>query len=206
LDQAMANPDWIGAAVESPYWSIDGKAIYYSLKRTGSSARDLHRIDPETGEDVIIDPAMMANADGRNAVFSADQRRAAFIRNGDVFVRDLASGALRQITRSQETENSLQFSADDRALQLQVANDWFTHDLASGVNAPAAIVLTEKDPADKKSDDLGDLQLRLFSTLREIKAQREARQANDEAFRQGDPTRSPAPFYLGTEVRIEGSA
>lgn len=206
LDQAMANPDWIGPAVESPYWSVDGTAIYYSLKRSGSGVRDLHRINPANGEDGVVDPAMMANADGRNAVFSANRQRAAFIRNGDVFVRELASGMLRQVTRSQETESSVQFSADDRAVHFRVGNDWFTHDLASGVNAPAAIVLTEKDPAEKKSDDLGDLQLRLFSTLREIKAERETKKTIEEAFRKGDPTRAPAPFYLGTEVKIESTA
>ncbi|MEO7014369.1 MAG: prolyl oligopeptidase family serine peptidase [Dokdonella sp.] len=206
LDQTMGNPDWIGPAVEAPYWSVDGQTLYYSLKQNGSKVRALHRIDPENGKDTIVDPAMMANADGPSAVFSADRQRAAFIRNGDVFVRELANGTLRQITRSQETETSVQFSADDRAVQFRVGNDWFSHDLAAGVNSPAAIVLTEKDPADKKPDDLGELQLRLFSTLRDIKAERDAKKANDEIFRKGDPTRPPAPFYLGAEVKIEGSA
>ena len=206
LDQAMANPDWIGPAVEAPYWSVDGKTVYYKLKRNGSKVRDLHRIDPVTGKDTIVDPAMMADADGPNAVFSADRRRAAFIRNGDVFVRELASGALHQVTRSQETETSVQFSADDRAVQFRIGNDWFIHDLARAINAPAAIVLTEKDPTEKKTDDLGELQLRLFSTLRDMKAEREAKKVDDETFLKGDPTRSPAPFYLGADVKIESSA
>ncbi len=206
LDQAMANPDWIGPAVESPYWSVDGKAIYYSLKRNGSNVRDLHRMDPASGKDALIDPAMMANADGPQAVFSHDRQHAAFVRNGDVFIRDVASGSLRQITRSQETETSVQFSADDRAVQFRIGNDWYIHDLAAGVSTPAAVVLTAKDPADKKPDDLGDLQLRLFSTLRDIKADRDAKKVNDEAFRNGDPTRSPLPFYLGDEVKIEASS
>ncbi|MEP6881913.1 MAG: S9 family peptidase, partial [Dokdonella sp.] len=154
LDQAMANPDWIGPAVESPYWSADGKAIYYSLKRNGSNVRDLHRMDPASGKDTLIDPAMMANADGPQAVFSRDRQHAAFVRNGDVFIRDVASGSLRQITRSQETEGSVQFSADDRGVQFRIGNDWYIHDLAAGVTTPAAVVLAAKDPADKKPDDL----------------------------------------------------
>lgn len=205
LDQAMANPDWIGPAVEEPYWSVDGKSIYYSLKRKGSDVRDLHRVDPANGKDTIIDPALMANADAAHAVFSADRQRAAFIRNDDVFVRDTATGALRQITRSPERENALQFSADDRAVQFRIGNDWFIRDLNSGVTTPAAVVLTEKDPEEKKPDDLGELQLRLFSTLRDIKADREAKKADKEAFGKGDPTRSPLPFYLGDEVKIQGS-
>ena len=206
LDQAMANPDWIGPAVEAPYWSVDGKSIYYKLKQSGSSVRDLHRIELPSGNDSLIDPAMMATADGADAVYSSNRQRAAFIRNGDVFVRDVSGGTLRQITRSQETEASVQFSADDRAVQFRIGNDWFVHDLGLGVTAPAALVLTEKDPDEKKSDDLAELQLRLFSTLRDIKADREAKKADREAFRTGDPTRTPAPFYLGTDIKIDSSA
>jgi hypothetical protein len=36
LETIMANPDWIGHPVEMPYWSVDGRSMYYSLKRDGS--------------------------------------------------------------------------------------------------------------------------------------------------------------------------
>jgi dipeptidyl aminopeptidase/acylaminoacyl peptidase len=206
LEQAMAGPDWIGPAVEMPYWSVDGKALHYSLKRKGSTVRDLHRVDPATGSDVIVDPAMMANTDAAGAVFDRTRTHAAFTRNGDVFLRDLASGRLRQITRSVESESGVQFSADGRAVHFQAGNDWFVHDIASGVTAPAAVVLAETDPASKEPDDLGELQLRLFSTLRTLKGDREANKANEEAFVKGDPTRAPLPFHLGDEVVIENTS
>ena len=206
LDQAMANPDWIGAPVEAPYWSVDGKSIYYTLKRKGSSIRDLHRMDLAGTSDIIVDPAAMAAADGPGAVFDSHRQRAAFVRNGDVFLRDIGSGRLNQITRSVESEEAVQFSADDGAVQFRVGNDWFSHDIASGVTGPAAVVRTEKDPDSKKPDDLGELQLRLFSTLRAIKEDREAKKTREEAFRKGDPTRAPLPFYLGDEVTIASSS
>ena len=206
LEQAMAGPDWIGPPVELPYWSVDGKAIYYLLKRKGSTVRDLHRIDPVSASDVIVDPAMMASADAGGAVFDPRRSRAAFVRNGDVFLRDLASGRLSQVTRSVEAENGVQFSADGRALQFQVGNDWFVHEIASGVTSPAADVRTEKDPASKQPDDLGALQLRLFSTLRTLKDDRDAHRSHEEKFVKGDPTRAPLPFYLGDEVVIERSS
>ena len=112
LDQAMANPDWIGPAVESPYWSADGKSIYYSLKQKGSSVLDLHRMDPASGSDQIVTPQMMSDADGDHVVFDRAHTRAAFIRNGDVFVRNLGSGQLEQITRSPQAESDVQFSCD----------------------------------------------------------------------------------------------
>ena len=206
LDQAMADPDWIGAPVEAPYWSVDGKSIYYNLKRKGSSVRDLHRVDLAGSTDVVVDPASMAGADGPRAVFDNARTRAAFVRNGDVFLREIGSGRLTQVTQTTEKETSPQFSADGRALQFRVDNDWFSHDIASGVTGPAAILRAEKDPDSKKPDDLGELQLRLFSTLREIRDDREAKKASEESFRKGDPTRTPLPFYLGDDVAIDGTS
>jgi hypothetical protein len=40
LDQAMADPDWIGPPVEQAWWSWDGSRVNYVLKRTGSVVRD----------------------------------------------------------------------------------------------------------------------------------------------------------------------
>ncbi len=205
LEHAMADPDWIGPPVETPYWSADGKTIYYALKRNGSTIRDLRRIAPDGSGDAVVEPAAMADADASGAVFDAQRKRAAFVRNGDVFVRDLASGRLLQVTKTPQPEAAPQFSADGRALQYRSGSDWYVHDFAAGVSGPAAIVRTEKDPDAKKPDDLGELQLRLFSTLRTLKADRDAKKANEEAYQKGDPTRAPLPFFLGDDVRVQRS-
>ncbi len=206
LDQAMANPDWIGPPVENAYWSTDGRSLYYDLKRTGSPVRDRHRIDLADARDSVIDPAAMANADGADAVFDRARTRAAFVRNGDVFVRELSGGRLLQVTRTPETEASPQFSADGRSVQYRSGNAWFTWDIAGAVGGPAAILKTGTDPDAKKPDDLGQDQLRRFSTLRQIKAEREAKKQHGDEFAKGDPTRAPLPFYLGDEVAVEGTS
>ncbi|MEO8459700.1 MAG: prolyl oligopeptidase family serine peptidase [Dokdonella sp.] len=206
LEQAMADPDWIGPPVEQASWSVDGTAVYYRLKQKGTPVRDLHRVVLATGSDNIVDPAAMANADGTNIVFDRARRYAAFLRNGDVFVRDVASGRLIQVTRTPQHEESPQFSADGRAVQYRTNNDWFVFDIASGVTAPAAVIKTEKDPEAKKPDELEELQLRLFSTLRQDKADRDAKKKSEEKFQSDDPSRAPLPIYVGDDVEITGSA
>ena len=202
LEKIMADPDWIGPAVKDEYWSANGHSVYYSLKRRGSSIVDLHRIDIAGGSDRVVDPKAMSEADGP-AVFDAAGDRAAFARNGDIFVRDIAGGRLRQITRTPQIETAPQFSADGRLLSFRVDNDWFVHDFASGVTAPAAVVKAEKDPdAPPTADDLRDAQLRTFSTLKRLHDESEAGKKHLEELRRGDPTRAAAPFYLGDEVSI----
>jgi dipeptidyl aminopeptidase/acylaminoacyl peptidase len=202
LERIMSDPDWIGAAVNDAYWSADGRAVYYSAKRNGSPIVDLHRVDLADHKDQIIEPKAMAAADAR-AVFDAAGKRAAFARNGDIFVRDVGQGRLMQITRTPENEAAPQFSADGRLLSFRVNNDWFVHDFGTGITAPAAVVKTEKDPdAPPKPDGLRDMQMHTFSTLKRLHDESETSKKYAEELRKGDATRAAAPFYLGEDVSI----
>jgi dipeptidyl aminopeptidase/acylaminoacyl peptidase len=202
LEQIMADPDWIGAAVRDEYWSADGRAVYYSAKRRGSPIVDLHRIELDSRKDQVVDSPAVGAADAP-PVFDRAGKRAAFARNGDIFVRDLGSGRLRQITRTAQNEAAPQFSADGKRLSFRVDNDWFVYDFDTGVTAPAAIVKTEKDPdAPPKPDDLRDMQLHTFSTLKRLHDESEAGKKHAAQLRKDDATRAPAPFYLGDEVNI----
>src|SRR3984885_11402472 len=202
LEKIMADPDWMGPPVRDAYWSADGRAVYYSVKRAGSPIVDLHHVDLDGRNDRVVDAKGMADADAA-PVFDRSLTRAAFVRNGDVFVRDLGRGRLRQITRTPEIEAAPQFSADGKLLSFRVGNDWFVYDFDAGVTAPAAVVKAEKDPdAPPKADDLRDMQLRTFSTLKRLHEESEAGKKHAEEMRKGDATRSAAPFYLGEDVSI----
>jgi dipeptidyl aminopeptidase/acylaminoacyl peptidase len=206
LERIMADPDWIGPGVHDAYWSADGRSVYYTLKRSASPISDLHRIDPLNGKDQTVDAAAMAGADAP-AVYDRAGKRAAFIRNKDVFVRDLSSGRLSQITRTPAQKADPHFSADGKLLSFRVDRDWFVHDFGSGVTAPAAIVKAEKDPnAPPAADDLRDMQLRTFSTLKRLRDEKETSRLHDEELQKGDATRAAEPFYLGDEVVVRGTA
>ncbi len=214
LEQIMADPDWIAGQIQvpeefeegggAPYFSVDGKSVYYKLKRSGSPVYDLHRIDLGDGKDATIDAATMANADGSQPVYSADNTRAAFVRNGDVFLRDLRSGTTTQVTRDNQRHADLQFSANGRLLSFHSGNDWFVHDIGSGVTSPAAILKTEDDPdAAPKDDVLRAEQMRLFSTLQQLDKDKKESREHAQAMQRSDASRAPLPFYLGDKVRIE---
>ncbi|GLQ88416.1 S9 family peptidase [Dyella flagellata] len=201
LETIMANPDWMGQAVENPYWSVDGRSLYYRLKRDGSPVRDLYRVDPASGQSSKLDATATAQAEGP-AVYDRAHRHAAYLFHGDVFLVDLSSGRRTQVTRSPLPESSPRFSADGRSLQFRESNNWYVYDLASGVTAPAAVLKLTDDPHDKKPDALGQQQLDLFKDLREDKADKDAVHDNEQALAAADPTRAPQPFYLGDKPQL----
>ena len=201
LDRAMADPDWIGPPVEQAWWSWDGKQAYSFRKRKGSTIRDTYVQPIAGGAATLLDGAAFGSVDAPQPVYDAQRARMAFVRNGDVFVRDLRSGALQQLTRTNDEEAQPQW-ASDGGLEWRAGNDWYHWSARDGVRQ-AAMVVAEKAPGTPpQTDDLRERQLRLFDTLRNDRAQRDAARKQDALWQKTDPTRAVAPAYLGDEVEI----
>src|SRR5438094_197348 len=68
LERIMADPDWIGPPVEQPFWSLDGRAVYYDLKRAGSPVRDLYRSPAGGGASHAVSARELATLDAAGPV------------------------------------------------------------------------------------------------------------------------------------------
>ena len=205
LAQAMADPDWIGPPVEQAWWAWDGAHAQFTLRRPGGTIRDTWQVAVDGGAPTKVEDAQRAQLDGPRPAYDASRTRMAFVRNGDVFVRDLKSGALTQVTRTDAPESRPQWGRDG-TLVFRAGNDWFAWRADAGV-WQAANVRAEDDPAKPpKPDDLRDRQLRLIETLRTERERREAVRAQELAWHRADPTRAPLPVYLGADVQIVDSA
>ena len=205
IEQVMADPDWIGPPVERAWWAWDGQRVLYDLKRNGSPVRDTWQQAISGSAAMRVGDGERAALDAPNPVFDQTRQRMAFLRNGDVFVRDLRSGALTQLTRSNEQEAQPGFTTDG-GVAWRVGNDWYRWTASGGV-AQAALLKAEKDPGAKpKPDALREQQLRTIETLARDRAQRDTLQQQAETWRKADPSRAPAPVYLGDEVEIINTA
>ncbi len=206
MERIMADPDWIGPSVEQAWWSWDGSTAYFTLKREGSTIRDIHAIASDGASQAkALDGNGRATMDAAQPLFDPQGARMAFLRNGNVFVRDLRNGALTQLTRSNTSAAALQWSHDG-ALVWRNGNDWQRWTVHGGV-ALAASPRAEDDPAKApKTDVLRDYQFELFETLRRERDRRDAMRTQDNDWLREDPSRAPPPVYLGKDVEIAGSA
>lgn len=205
LDQAMAHPDWIGTPTETAWWSWDSKQVFYKQKRDGSPVRDTWQV-AQGGKPKLVSDADGARIDGADVVYNPAQTRALMLRNGDLFERDLKSGALVQITRGASKLDAMQYSSDERSVHYRIGTDWYSWDRATKVVGPVALPRAAKDPAVSEADPLREQQLRLIATLKRQKDERDALRERMNELRRVDPTLPPAPIYLGDKVEIEGSA
>jgi len=210
LEKIMSDTDWIGNAPEGPYWADDGRAVYYRQKQQGHELRDLHRVDLATGEARLVPLADEGKADAPG-VLSHDRRSKVYVRKGDVYVKDLATGAVRQLTRTAQQAEDPQFMVGDRRISFRDGDNLYIYDLATGLVSQPANLQLKKDPAltaeepDKNPglDYLKQQQRRLFDAIRDQRAKEKDKRERDEAERREDPTRAPLPWYLGEEIKIE---
>ncbi len=207
LELIMSNPTWIGATPENPYWSVDGKSIYFEQPRAEDDFNDLLRLSLSDATDaVLIEGQGWGSIDVPRRVFSTDRNRAVFERNGDLFIRSI-DGDLIQLTRTSGRETAPLFLQGDRKIAFKRGDQFFVRDLDSGLEQQIADLRTEDDPDDTEAPDgfLDQQQTRLFEVVRDQEARKERREARDDARRHADPTAPPNPIYLGKGVTILNS-
>ncbi len=203
LKTIMADPDWLGNPPEDPYWADDGRAVYYLHKRTGEETQDLVRVDLESGQATTVALGDQGKADAPGGDLSLNLRWKTYARAGDIFLKDLQTGTLRQITRTEEDESDPSFLAGDDRIAFHRGDQIYVYDLVSGTLSQPADLRLEKDPAeDKESGYLDEQQERLFDVIREGKKKKKDALEHDRDSRQLDPTRAPLPWYLGDDIEI----
>ncbi|HYG63590.1 MAG TPA: prolyl oligopeptidase family serine peptidase [Thermoanaerobaculia bacterium] len=203
LEQIMADQDWVGNPPENPYWADDGRAVFYQIKRRGSDIRDLYRLDLATGQSALIPPADLGKVD-RPGEISRDLQWKVYAHEGDIFLKDLHNGTVRQITRTHDEESEPAFLVGDRRLSYRRGDTFFIHDMETGLASQAAEIRLEKAPAERDEENgyLEKQQERLFDVIRKREGREKENREHRETLQKADPNRPPLPWYLGTEVEI----
>ncbi len=206
LDQAMAHPDWIGTPIESAWWSADSQSVFYRQKLNASPVRATYQLNAQSGQTTRVENGVWSELDEASQNFDSTRTRAVFVRQGDVFVRNLRTKGLTQITKSADNESSAQFSADGQSILFQRGNDWFAW-RTNGLTEPVLLLKADKDPS--KTPPISDAtahELRLIATLARQKAERDALKNDSEARKNADVSHAMDATYLGKNVDITSSS
>jgi len=219
LERIMSDPGWMGMRPQSFYFSDDGQRVYFDQLRASERIygdnpslashllRDRSVIALADGVQRKLDDAELRTADVAGGAYSKDRGHKAFVRDGDLFVKVLANGAVRQLTRT-TAEESDPLWLDAARLAFSRDGDWFVYELGSGLTAQLADLEDGADPAAPAAgfDYLKDQQTRLFATLKRLKDDEERRRARVAALRATDPAQARAPIYLGGQLEVQARA
>ncbi len=204
IRQAMAHPDWIGRQPEQAYWSSDSSSIYYQRKQAGSELKDLYHqkiINTDTVEKVSI--ASLHQSGSAYSVYSKDDKYQAYTFEGDVFVRDLKTGHLQQITRSSEVESQLQF-LNDGSLVYRIGHIFNKVDLTTGLTQEIANLIFNAPPKSIKEPEsyLEKEQHKLIKFVALTHKNKKDNEQREQDIAQENTSRAPGAFYLGKDMRL----
>lgn len=198
LELIMADPDWIGNPPTGAYWSDSGGAVYYQQERAGEDFRDLYVVPAAGGASERVAAADESKSSNATRVYNADRTMVAWTLRDDIWMKDLDTGEIRQLTRTAAEENSPMFMADGKSVAFLRDDVYFVHHADTGLTSQPADIEFEDDPDEDKSfDPLREHQMRTVDTLREDKRLEEAEEAYAESRNRQDPAAPPLPIYIG---------
>ncbi|MBZ0172556.1 MAG: prolyl oligopeptidase family serine peptidase [Phycisphaerales bacterium] len=208
LKQIMADPAWVARSPDRACWSWDGSSVLFDRRRDESRLTDRWQVGLDGGEPALISDQELPFVSSAGGAHNADRSMKVFSRSGDVFLRDMSTGTLTQITRTLAGEQGPMFMADG-SIAFRRDGVWIIRGSAPVLERQAADIRIEDDPDDEEEEDRNYLeaqQHRLFEIVRRRKSREEQREDRDETRRDADSTRVPGPFFLGEDWRIHHRA
>jgi dipeptidyl aminopeptidase/acylaminoacyl peptidase len=200
LELIMADPDWIGNAPTGAYWADSADSVYYEQERTGETFSDLYIVPSAGGDAELVAAADQSKSSNASRVYNGSRTMVAWVLRDDIWLKDLRSGEVRQITRTAAEEGTPMFMDDGRSVAFLRDEEYFVHDSGSGLTWQPVKLEFEKDPDEKEPfDALREHQMRTVDTLRKDKRLKEAEEGHAESRQRQDPAGPPLPIYLGPD-------
>ncbi|MBA6352760.1 prolyl oligopeptidase family serine peptidase [Colwellia sp. BRX9-1] len=203
LEQIMSDPDWMGRSPQSWYWGDDNQTIFYKQKRAGSPLSDLYRQATLDKEAEKVKLAQMHVVSDRNAQRNKANTHEVYTFEGNVFVKELASLDVQQLTYTSAYEYSTMF-LNNGNVAYRVGNKFFEHDLSSNKIIELANLQLKKDPKDSEESQsyIASEQHDLIAYVALQKRNSELRENQQEKLKAQNATLTKSDFYLGDNKRI----
>ena len=204
LEQIMADPDWFGRAPESWYWGDDSSTIFYKQKQLGNPLRDLFVTTiskANNGEKVnltqhheVLDTNAVLNRAGTHEVYSF---------NGNVFVKELASSKVKQLTYTSSNETSAMFLSNGN-VAYRVGNAFFSHNIMTGqiVELANLQMAAAAEGIQEPSSYLAKEQHKLIDYIALEHRNAKLKQAQTEALAENNNTITDTKYYFGKDKRV----
>ena len=202
LEQAMADPDWLGRQPLQPYWSDDSESIYYRRKRQGAEQTDIFRIALDSNTENQILPEELNNIDIEGSILSSNSLLKVYEREGDIYVKDLRSSNVSQLTRTSAIESNPRFTTNNDKIIFNRDGQTFVRDLNSGLEAQIADIRLENVPPEDNRNYLEEQQVRLFDIIQLDQARKEREENFNEENQRLDASRIALPFYMGKNSEL----
>ncbi len=181
VEKIMRDPKWMGTSPSNPYWSADGKYLFFSWNPDGADADSTYYVTLTDKTPKKASYEMRQTIPSLNSIVYNTQKNAyAFTRDGDLFYVDAARKEHR-ITQTIETESTPQFIEADTKLAFNRAQNLYAWDIASGLTTQLTNFVKgtapKEQPLNAQEKWLQQDAIRMSNVLQQRTSQRDSTEA-----------------------------
>jgi dipeptidyl aminopeptidase/acylaminoacyl peptidase len=187
IESIMRNPKWIGTSPYDVRWSEDGRQVYFMWNPENAEEASLYTVSREgrrprraSMEELRALPPATGDYDRRRT-------RKVYEREGDIFLLQIESGQIRQLTRTTARESVPRFTSDSQGITFVCDYNLFLMDLSlASITQLTDFRMGDTNashPSEPSTQEqwLSSQEQRLFETLREKQQSRGKRQHTTQA-------------------------
>ena len=204
LEKIMADPDWFGRSPEAWYWGDDSSTVFYQQKREGNPLRDLVQKNINTaGNGELVKLAQMHVVADRDAILNSAGTHEVYTFEGNVFVKELASQKVQQLTYTSSVESSAMFLTNGN-VAYRVDNIFYAHDMNSQkIIELANLKMTGgEDSSAQSTSYIAAEQHDLIEYVALQKRNKDLRAEQKRQLRVKNSTVTQTNFYFGKDNRV----
>jgi dipeptidyl aminopeptidase/acylaminoacyl peptidase len=180
IEKIMRDPKWIGVSPSNIRWSDGSKKIYFKWNPNKTEANELFAITPADIKPQKVSIPEQRNLTTDDGSWNKKHTLKVFAKDGDLFLEDIKTNKITQLTNTEQREGSPVFSGDESQVIFKQGNNLY----ALKLNGGQFIQLTNFVHAakDKKTAETGNdqalwlkkQQLELFDIIKkEVKEEKQ---------------------------------
>jgi dipeptidyl aminopeptidase/acylaminoacyl peptidase len=187
VGKIMRDQKWIGTSPSNPYWSANGRYLFFSWNPDGAAADSVYYITLTDRTPKKASYEMRQAIPSLNSItYNAAKTAFAYTKDGDLFYVDAQKGE-RRITQTLESESAPQFIEGDTKIVFSRAQNLFAWEIATGLTAQLTNFVRGSAPREAvlnaQEKWLQQDATRMSQVLQERKKQRDSTEATNKRLR-----------------------
>lgn len=202
ISTIMQGGTWIGQSPENMFWSDDGSTLYFDWNPDNELLSSLYKITRDNQKPAKVSIEEQQKMPATSGDFNRDKTQKVYEKNGDIFLFNIKTGDIFQITNTLEREASPVFNFKEDKILFESQNNLFAWNIENGQISQLTCFKRGKEPGEKSDIPeneqqkwLYNDQMRMFEVLNQRKEKQEQREKRQKQLK---PNR-PKTIYTGSK-------
>ncbi len=197
VDLIMQDSKWIGDVSSNIWWSEDSKQVYFKWNPGDADAESLYIVNRDGSglRKPTIDERKNIIPERGN--YNRNETKKVYSKNGDIFLLDVPSMQVKQITNTTEKESSPDFTFDEKGILFVRNSNLFSIDLNEGLITQLTDFRQGSEPGEKSKTKREKWLEREELKLIEILKERKDEKAKGEREKELLAPERPKEIYVG---------